>query len=76
MSEIKDFEIYIDDDGYTCFTSSNGNVWWTLHYRGWEAYLPKEDVPCFSTMEHSLPTEKEIRIVAKLYNTKLKNEGK
>lgn len=57
--------IYIDDDGYVCF--QDGNVFWTLHYNGWEAFLPGEDESCYDTGEHTFPTDDELAEVQEIY---------
>lgn len=51
-------ELYVDDDGYVCFM--DGEVYWTLHYGGWEAFLPNKYSPCLSTGEITFPTDDEL----------------
>lgn len=57
--------LYIDDDGYVCYMDDK--VFWTLHYNGWEAFLPKEDVPCYSSGEMTFPTDDELAEVMEMH---------
>lgn len=57
-------ELYVDDDGYICFM--DGNVFWTLHSDGWEAFLPDMDVPCFYTWKNLFPTDDELAEVQEI----------
>lgn len=50
--------LYVDDDGYICFL--DGEVFWTLHYDGWEAFLPDQDEPCYLTDEYTYPTDDDM----------------
>lgn len=73
------YGIYIDDDGYLCFTDCEDmggeGVWWTLHYGGWEAFLPDTDDPCYSTDEVTFPTDDEMGEVAQIYQEYLNKQG-
>ena len=66
----KDFELYLDDDGYVCFIQQDNdgtNVLWTLHYGGWEAYLPPSaDEACYETGEHDFPFDRDLEAVSEL----------
>jgi hypothetical protein len=73
MSEIKDYELYVNTDGYICFTQENGNIYWTLHSDGWEAYFPMQDEPAYETYEITFPTETEFEVVEQFY-TKFMNQ--
>ncbi|MFZ2992398.1 MAG: hypothetical protein WA061_01670 [Microgenomates group bacterium] len=67
MLKLKDFELYVDDDGYVCFTQENGNIWWTLHYGGWEAFFPYEDNPRYGNDDVTFPADDELEEVKNLY---------
>ncbi len=63
-------KLYVDDDGYVCFR--DGEVFWTLHYSGWEAFLPESDDPCYSTYEYIVPTDDDMGEVQAIYEQYLK----
>lgn len=50
-------DLYVDYDGYVCF--QDGEIFWTLHHNGWEAYLPGEDEPCYCTGDVTFPTKED-----------------
>ena len=63
-------ELYVDDDGYICFR--DGEIFWTLHKNGWEAYLPDAELPCHYTWNVTLPTDDEMGEVQEIYEEWLK----
>ena len=70
----KDLELYIDMDGYVCFIQ--GEIWWTLHSQGWEAFLPNEDKPCYATFQFNFPSEKDLNKSMNLFLEKWIEENK
>ena len=58
-------DLYVDDDGYICFL--DGEILWTLHHDGWEAFLPGKDEPCFCTGDVTFPTNKDLREARAIY---------
>ena len=55
MRDLKDVEIYVDEDSYVCFDDdiSGCQVSWTLHRCGWEAFTADSCV--YRTYEVTLP---------------------
>ncbi len=51
-------ELYVDDDGYVCFR--DGEVFWTLHHNGWEAFLPNKIDPCYTTNDVTFPSDDDL----------------
>lgn len=67
-------KLFVDDDGYICFY--DGEIFWTLHFGGWEAYLPGESTPCFSTYSYTFPTDDEVGEVYEIYENWLEEDNK
>jgi len=44
--------------GYICF--KDGEVFWTLHSNGWEAFLPNKIDPCHSTYDYMFPSDDDL----------------
>ena len=58
-------ELFVDDDGYICF--KDGNVFWTLHRYGWEAYMVGKLMPSYGTGEVTFPTDDDLAQAYKFY---------
>lgn len=66
-------ELYVDDDGYVCFM--DGEIFWTLHHRGWEAFLPGKIMPCYETHDYLFPRGDILGEVMGIYVMKRRAEN-
>ena len=60
--------LYTDDDGYICF--ADGDIFWTLHSNGWEAFMPGKLPPFYGTGNYTFPTDDELAEAYKMYEGK------
>ncbi len=51
-------ELVVDADGYVCFI--DGEIEWTLHAEGWEAFIEGRTDPVYSTESVTMPTEDDL----------------
>lgn len=64
-------KLFVDADGYICFR--DGEVFWTLHSNGWEAFPDDKDwyAPIYESGDITFPTDEDLQAAQNIYLKRL-----